>query len=380
MKFLHTSDLHIGKRVSEFPMRDEQKAALDQIIEIAEREKVDGIFISGDVYDKPVPSAEAVSLFDSFISRLEEMRIPSYIIAGNHDSAERISYMGEILQKRGIHVEGAFRESGIRKIGLEDEYGPLNVYLLPFLKPIEVRHALNLESEEISTYTEAIKLVIDRENIDKNERNVLLTHQFVAGCHQSESEEMLSIGGSEQIDEHVFDAFDYVALGHLHIPQGGRIRYSGSPLKYSKSEAKEEKSVTLMTLKEKGALEIEEIPIKPIHDMRIIKGMYQEIMSQGNQIDDEAKEDYLFIELNDKDYVPNALSMLRTIYKNIISIEYPNIRKLNRIDTKIKKESLSDPIELVKEFYKALMGKEMESEDLKIINNILEEQRNNEDK
>ena len=276
MKFLHTADLHIGKKVNDFSMLDEQKYILDSIANIANEYSVDGIFISGDIFDKSNPSAEALTLWSQFQKKFSEMEIAIYAISGNHDSQDRIEYLSPLLETRNIHIQGIYDANGMKKVSLEDEYGHLNIFLLPFIKPIHAR--LSTEDESIKTYTDAVKAAIDREDIHLNERNILLTHQFVSGCQTSDSEEMLSIGGTDMVDGSIFSSFDYVALGHLHRPQGGILRYPGSPLKYSKSECNNAKSITLVEFKDKGKTIIEEIPLLPMHDMKTIKGTYDEII------------------------------------------------------------------------------------------------------
>lgn len=231
MKFIHLSDLHLGKRLHETSLIEDQAAVLDQIIEIIDRESPNGIFIAGDVYDKSVPSAEAVQLFDKFLVELAKRTVQVFIISGNHDSAERIAFGSQIMGVAGIHLSPVYNGK-IEAKSLTDEYGEINVYMLPFIKPSHVRRFY--ENEMIESYTDAVKVAIEKMNIDKDKRNVLITHQFVTGATRSESEE--TVGGTDNVDANVFDDFDYVALGHLHAPQycaNNKIRYSGTPLKYS---------------------------------------------------------------------------------------------------------------------------------------------------
>lgn len=280
MKFLHISDLHIGKRVNEFSMIQDQKYILNQILSIAEREEAEAVILAGDIYDKPVPSAEAVQLFDHFLTSLADQNRKVFLISGNHDSPERIAFGAQLMKGRGVYVSPVY-DGTVSKISLTDAYGEICIYLLPFIKPAAVRHALEKEPEENlpESYQEAVEFVVNRMEIDRQKRNILAAHQFVTGAGRCESEEVI-VGGLDNVDAEVFDAFDYVALGHIHSPQSvGRetVRYCGTPLKYSFSEAGQQKSVTVVTLKEKGRTEISTVPLKPLHDMRILKGTYLEV-------------------------------------------------------------------------------------------------------
>lgn len=277
MKILHTADLHIGKLVNGFSMLSDQKYILEEILKITDREQPDVLIIAGDVYDKSVPSAEAVALFDDFLCRLAKRNLQIFIISGNHDSAERIAFGGRLMEQSGVHLSPVYRK-GIRPIVLADEHGPVNFYLLPFIKPVHVR--MQFPEEEIRTYADAVRTAVNGLLIDCAERNVLVTHQFIAGSERSDSEEM-SVGGTDSIPSSVFDNFDYVALGHIHKPQrAGRetVRYSGSPLKYSISEASHSKSVTIVELGEKGEVRISTESLKPLRDIRVMKGTYDELM------------------------------------------------------------------------------------------------------
>lgn len=324
MKFVHLSDLHIGKRVNEYSMLEDQQYILTQIINIIDEEKPDGVFIAGDVYDKAVPSAEAVELFDEFLVRLSKRRLKVFVISGNHDSPERIAFGGRIMALGDIYMSPVYNGS-VDKIELSDEFGKINVWMLPFVKPAHVR---KFTEEEISSYTDAVKIAISKFDIDKTERNVLITHQFVTGAQRTESEE-ISVGGADNVDVSVFGDFDYTALGHIHRAQNcksERVRYCGTPLKYSFSESKDEKSVTIAEIKQKGTLCVKTVPLIPMRDMVEIKGKYEEIMLLDFYKDTTYNEDYTHITLTDEEEIPDAIGKLRTVYHNLMKLDYDNIR------------------------------------------------------
>ena len=310
MKFIHLSDLHLGKRLHETSLIEDQEEILKQIIEIIDQEQPNGVLVAGDVYDKSVPSAEAVALFDFFLVELAKRRLQVFIISGNHDSAERIAFGSKIMDSVGVYLSPVYNGE-ILPTSLKDEHGDVDVYMLPFIKPSHVRRFY--EDEEINSYTDAVKVAIDKMNLDKSRRNILITHQFVTGATRSESEE--SVGGTDNVDASVFSDFDYVALGHLHGPQycsSEKIRYCGTPLKYSFAEANDTKSVTVVTLAGKDSeIGIRTIDLKPIRDMRKIRGTFDDLMKET-----ERTEDYVQITLTDEEDVPNAMSRLQVIYKN----------------------------------------------------------------
>lgn len=388
MKFLHLSDLHIGKRVNEFSMLEDQKYILNQILTLADREKVDGVWIAGDIYDKTVPSAEAVQLFDDFLTSLVRRGLLCFIISGNHDSAERIAFGARLVERCGVHLSPVF-DGTIAPIELEDKYGKIRIYLLPFLKPAHVRQAY--PEAKVESYQDAVQVVVDwicgclnagDEGQEHNGgmaweadcRNVILAHQFITGALRCESEE-LSVGGLDQISAEVFKDFDYVALGHLHMPQTvGRenIRYCGTPLKYSFSEAAGEKSVTVVELKEKGNTSWYTIPLKPRRDLREIRGTYMELTALENYKDTNV-EDYLHITLTDEEDVPDALGKLRSIYPNIMKLDYDNLR--TRSSQMILAEETVEkklPIELFEELYKLQNNQEMSPEQKKFAEEMME--------
>jgi len=324
MKFLHTSDLHIGKRLNEFSLIEDQKYILLKIIQIADNIKPDGIIIAGDIYDKSIPSAEAVSLFDEFLYSLSRRNISVYAISGNHDSAERIAFGSRLMDKSNIYFSPVYN-GNIKCITKEDEFGKINIYMLPFIKPLNVKRFF--PEEEIISYTDAIKFALSNINIDKNQRNILVTHQFVTGASRSESEE-ISVGGSDNVDASVFEDFDYVALGHIHSPQKmtkETIRYCGTPLKYSFSECNDNKSVTVIEFNEKDDLKITTEPLLPLRDMREIKGKYEDIVLKKNY-ENTNTYDYMHITLTDEEDIPDAVMKLRVIYPNLMKLDYDNTR------------------------------------------------------
>ena len=324
MKILHLSDLHIGKRVHEVSMTEDQEYILTKILHIIDDEKPDAVLIAGDVYDKSVPSAEAVTLFDDFLCRLAKRSVPVMIISGNHDSPERLAFGGRLLESSGIHISPVYGGE-IRPITLRDAYGETDFWLLPFIKPIHVKRFF--PDEEIVTYTDAVRAALKDLPLDPQRRNVLVTHQFVTGAATCESEE-LSVGGSDNVDASVFDGFDYVALGHIHGPQNigtNRIRYCGTPLKYSFSEAGHYKSVTLAELGEKGDLKLRTLPLIPKRDLRQLRGSFAQL-TDPEQYRHGANGDYLHIVLTDEEDIPEAVGKLRLIYPNILKLSYDNTR------------------------------------------------------
>ena len=320
MKFIHISDLHLGKRLHETSLIEDQRAILEQIIAIADEEKPQGVLIAGDIYDRTTPGAEAVSLFDYFLVELAKRHLQVFIISGNHDSAERIAFGSKIMDGAGIHLSPVYNGE-IKPITLNDEYGEVNVFILPFVKPPHVRRFY--ADEGIESYTDALGVAVRKMNIDKSKRNILVAHQFVTGASRSDSEE--SVGGTDNVDAAVFEDFDYVALGHLHCAQfceSEKIRYSGTPLKYSFSEAENPKSVTILTIRKKSEdIKIETKALTPLRDLIKIRGKFDELITSAQRSDD-----YVQITLTDEDDVPNAMSRLQVIYKNALDLRYDNTR------------------------------------------------------
>lgn len=367
MKFIHLSDLHLGKRLHETSFIEDQAAILNQIIEIIDEEKAQGVLIAGDVYDKSVPSAEAVQLFDGFLVELAKRKLQVFVISGNHDSAERIAFGAQIMDGAGIHLSPVYNGEIVAK-ALSDEHGELGVYMLPFIKPSHVRRYY--ENEEIESYTDAVRVAIQKMNVDKSKRNVLITHQFVTGARRSESEE--SVGGTDNVDASVFEDFDYVALGHLHTPQRcGReeIRYCGTPLKYSFAEANDTKSVTVVTLDKKGeAPEIRTVDLKPIRDMKKIRGKFEELINAANRMDD-----YVQITLTDEDDVANAMSRLQVVYKNALELRYDNARtRANATILSAESVEKKSAFELFSEFFKDRNNSEMSEQQSEYMKALIE--------
>lgn len=373
MKFIHLSDLHLGKRVNEFSMLEDQEYILTKIINIIDEEKPEGVIIAGDVYDKSVPSAEAVELFDDFLVRLAKRDLKVFVISGNHDSAERIAFGGRLMDKSGIYMSPVF-DGKIDPITLTDNYGDVNIYMLPFIKPSNVRRFY--PENEIVTYTDAVKTVIDNMEIDTSKRNILITHQFVTGAVRSESED-ISVGGTDNVDASVFEGFDYVALGHIHRSQkcvSDYIRYSGTPLKYSFSEAKDNKTITVVEMNAKDDITLDFIPLVPKRDMVEIKGTYDELTLKNFYENTTYQDDYIHITLTDEEDIPDVLTKLRVIYKNIMKLDYDNkrTRTMNKIDgaENVKKKT---PFEHFSEFYELQNGQPLSDEQTEFVSDIIEQ-------
>ena len=372
MKFAHIADLHIGKRVHDFSMLEDQRYILEEMLRIFDEEKVDGVLIAGDVYDKTVPSAEAVQVFDDFITKLAKMEMPIYMISGNHDSAERLAFGAQLFENDGVYISPVY-EGEVKKVEVEDVYGTVNIWLLPFLKPATVRHAL--QREDINTYEEGVVAALQGCEIDTEQRNILVAHQFVTGADRSDSEET-SVGGLDNVSAEVFEDFDYVALGHIHRAQKmGRetLRYSGTPLKYSFSEADHKKSVTILELLEKGRVEIHVVPLVPRRDMRKMRGTYME-MTAKDAYTEENKMDYLQITLTDEEDVPGALQKLRTVYSNLMRLEYDNARtRENREVQAVEAQEQKSELELFEEFYELLNNESMKDEQVEFVEKLIQD-------
>ncbi|HIX83788.1 MAG TPA: exonuclease SbcCD subunit D [Candidatus Megamonas gallistercoris] len=351
MKILHLSDLHFGKRLNNFSLLEDQYHINQQIFKLAEDTHIEAVIIAGDVFDKQIPSAGAIQLFDDFLNFWAELNLPVFIISGNHDSAERLSFGANIFSNNNIYISPVYNGQ-ITPITLNDAYGKINFYLLPFIKPATVRPFF--PDEKINSYTEAVQTVLKKLPLNKNERNILIAHQFVTGAVLSDSEEIV-IGGLDNIDARIFNSFDYVALGHIHTPQTilrDTIRYCGTLLKYSFSEANQQKSATIVNIKTKSQIDIDTYPVKPLHDMRKIKGTYAELTSRQTYINTDTN-DYILATLTDEEDIPDAVNRLRSIYPNIMQLNYDNTRtrtsrNIETIDTNTAKA----PLELFNEFYK----------------------------
>ena len=350
MKLIHLSDLHIGKRVNEVSMIEDQEFILLQILQIIDDEKADAVLIAGDVYDKSVPSAEAVTLFDDFLCRLAKRKIPTLIISGNHDSPERLAFGNRLLELGGIHISPVY-DGNVRSVTLTDEHGEAVFWLLPFIKPAHVKRFY--PDAGIESYTDAVRVAVEKMGIDTAKRNVLLTHQFVTGATTCESEE-LSVGGSDNVDASVFESFDYVALGHLHGPQNigsNRVRYCGTMLKYSLSETAHHKSVTVVNLGAKGDLELQLRPLTPRHDLRQIRGTFTELTDKSFY-QKTATDDYIYAVLTDEEDVPEAIGKLRVIYPNLMHLRYDNTRtRVNQVIGSAADVQRKSPLMLFEELY-----------------------------
>lgn len=377
IKFLHIADLHIGKRLNEFNLIEDQKYILDQILEIAQKNDVDGMLIAGDVYDKSQPTAEAVELLDNFLTKLTAANLSVFMISGNHDSPERLSFGNRIMQKNGLHIAGGF-QGKIEKVTLNDAYGSLHIYLLPFLKPAQVRPFFEIA---IENYDQAIQAVLTTGELNTQERNILVAHQFVVSGSeepQRSDSETISVGGLDSVDASAFRAFDYVALGHLHQAQSiglRTVRYGGSPLKYSFSEARQAKSATILDVGPKGELSFEQIPLNPLRDLREIKGPINELLRLGKE-DRKGAQDYLRITLTDEEEIYDALGLLRPIYPNVMILDFENSRSasvsLNQSATTgdITRKS---PIELFAGFYQLQNNNELSEEQIQVLEAIFDE-------
>ena len=371
MKFIHLSDLHLGKRVNEYSMLEDQAYILFEILNVIDRESPDGVLIAGDVYDKSIPSAEAVQLFDDFLTRLAKRNLQVFVISGNHDSPERMSFGSSLMDQSGIHICKVY-SGEITPYTMTDKHGNVNIYLLPFLKPANVRRFFD---EEITSYTDAMRAVISEMKVNESERNLLVTHQFVTGALRSESED-ISVGGTDNVDVTVFDSFDYVALGHIHSPQNcssERVRYSGTPLKYSFSEAKDNKSVTVVELSEKGSLIVRTVPLKPLRDMVEIKGKYEELTLKSYYENTTLDNDYVHVTLTDEEDVVDAIGKLRVIYRNLMKLDYDNKRTRGEraIDALADVENKS-PLELFSDFYEAQNNQPMSDEQRSFMEELIE--------
>lgn len=371
MKLIHLSDLHIGKKVNEYSMLEDQKFILSQIINIVDNEEPNAVIIAGDVYDKAIPSAEAVELFDEFLVSLSKRKINVFVISGNHDSPERIAFGGRIMQESCIYMSPVYNGT-ITPIELVDEYGSVCVYMLPFVKPINVRKYY--PDIEIVSYSDAVEAVVAALNVDTNKRNIMISHQFVTGAERTESEE-ISVGGLDNVEASIFEIFDYTALGHVHRAQKckfDKIRYCGTPLKYSFSESKDKKSVTVVELKEKDNCLIKTIELVPKHDMREIKGTYDELMRRSFYMDTTYQNDYLHITLTDEEEIPDAIGKLRTIYHNIMRLDYDNVRTRKSCSIDIDDVDIKNPLELFKEFYQLQNNKSMSDTQSEYIKQLIE--------
>lgn len=370
MKLIHLSDLHLGKRVNEFSMIQDQDYILKQILRLIDGQSPDAVFMAGDIYDRPVPPAEAVELLDDFLVSLAKRKLPVFIISGNHDSAQRLAFASRLMEKSNVYVSPVY-DGSVGPVSLTDQWGNVNLYMLPFLKPAQVKPFF--PDKEIDSYTQAVETAVAAMDIDRSQRNILITHQFVTGAVRCESEE-LSVGGADQVDARVFEAFDYVALGHLHSPQqagGKHIRYCGTPLKYSFSEAGHKKSLTIAELREKGSLTVATEPLIPMRDMKEIRGTYMEVTDK-RFYDSLNLEDYFHITLTDEEDIPDAVGRLRAIYPNLMRLEYDNQRTRSTADwLKLRQVQTESPAQLFAAFYKEQNDRELTKEQNDVMDHLI---------
>ncbi|MDE7340176.1 MAG: exonuclease SbcCD subunit D [Lachnospiraceae bacterium] len=373
MKLLHLADLHLGKRVHEFSMLEDQRYILKQILEIMETEQADGVLVAGDIYDKTVPSAEAVQLLDDFLTNIAGRKIPVFLISGNHDSAERISFGAKLFAKSGVYFASGY-QGKTEVVTLEDDYGKVNIYLLPFVRPVYVRQAFPELAERIVSYQDAMQTVMGHIDLNRECRNVLVAHQFVTGAVRCESEE-IQVGGLDNVEASLFADFDYVALGHIHGPQWilrETMRYAGTPLKYSFSEVCHQKAVTVIELRAKGDVEIRKIPLRPLHDMRKIRGSYEEL-TKRSVYENTSVEDYVQITLTDEEDIFDAVGKLRVIYPNLMKIEYDNRRTGKTVEAAVAENVERTPLEYTKALFSMQNERAMSLKQEKYLVNLIEE-------
>ena len=388
MKLVHLSDLHLGKRVNEFSMLEDQQYILRQILEIIDRERPEAVLIAGDVFDKSVPSAEAVTLCDDFLVQLSGRKdrwgMQTYVISGNHDSAERLTFGGRLMGASGVHICPVY-DGRLRREILRDEYGEVEIDMLPFVRPAHVRAWY--PDADIASYTDAIRVALAEGNTDNETsvaaenpalRRVLITHQFVTGAARTDSEEV-SVGGTDNVDADVFAGYEYVALGHLHGPQtvsaaGPVIRYCGSPLKYSFSEANQEKSVTVAELRGKGDVEVKTVALVPLREMRELRGAYEELTAREFYEGTTYRTDYVHITLTDEEDIPEAVAKLRVVYANMMRMDYDNTRTRHTAAAVEGAEAVEvkSPAEVFAELYEKLNGQGLSAEQAEYLKQQIE--------
>ena len=373
---MHLADLHLGKRVNGFSMMEDQEYILNRILEIMEEEQPDGLLIAGDVYDKTIPPAEAVRRMDDFLTAVAEKHVPVFLISGNHDSAERVAFGHQLMQGSGIWISPVY-DGTIRHHTLEDRWGEVNIYLIPFLRPSVVRSFF--PDVEIEDYTDALRTIIEDLQVDTSQRNVVLAHQFVTAAGalpETCDSEQLSVGGLDRVDGSVFSPFDYTALGHLHGPQrvgSETIRYAGSPLKYSFSELHQKKSVTVVELRAKGETEIRQIPLQPRREMTELRGTFEEILEEARK-KGEPQTDYYHMILTDETDVVDALSRLREYYPNIMLLDYDNRRTRSQKEVEqLDRVEERTPGELFAALYEQQNGQEMDSDRKEYLDGLIRE-------
>lgn len=373
MRFLHLGDLHLGRTLGEYSLIEDQEYILERILDVMKERAVDGVLIAGDVFDRSMPTEAAVHLLDEFLSRLADLDIKAFIISGNHDSDERLGYGSRLFSRRGIHIATGFH-GALSSITLRDEYGPVNIYMLPFVKASQVRHFYPEDS--IENYEDAVRTVIEHTDINYDERNILIAHQFVSGGTEprlagSEGVSVQNVGLVEIISSDVFEGFDYVALGHLHSSQAvGKetIRYSGSLLKYSLSEAGSDRSVPIIELGDKGNVNIELLPLKPRRDLRHIKGRLDQLLRGENIVD---AEDFMYVTLTDEDIVNDAMGIVRQYYPNTVKIDYQNSHTQEIEAFDVCEMNEGKPFEeLISDFYLKMYGTPISEDEMAVMMSV----------
>ena len=381
MKILHLADLHLGKILHEQSLIEDQKYMISKIEEKIEKEKVNAVIIAGDVYDKSFATTDAVNLLDSFLNTLiKTLKVQVFMISGNHDSKDRLGFGNKIFENDGLYISSKY-EGKLKKVELEDEYGKINIYMLPFIKPADVRRFFE---EEITSYNEAVKKIIEKEEINEKERNIIIVHQFItSGTFSPErtESETISLGGTDNVDVSNFDKFDYVAIGHIHRPQRiGRdtARYAGTMLKYSFSEVNDNKSIPIIEFKEKGKIDIDLQQINPIRDLREIKGPLEELLKEENYIGTN-QNDYIKAVITNEEPLYDAIGQLRRVYPNVLKLEVKNSKTIKQTEfnentlEQLKKKT---ELELFNDFYKMQNNIELNDEQIEIINKIVKEAKN----
>lgn len=380
MKFFHLSDLHIGKHLHYYNLKEDQTEILSQVIEAAKRMRPDAVIIAGDIYDKSAPSAEAVSIFNWFLTALSDIKpaIPVLIISGNHDSSERLEYASAILKRNDIYIAGMPPQSPqeyLKKAVFEDVYGKICVYLLPFVKPGYVRHLFAEQEEAVESYEDAVRKLIEREEIDTSCRNIIVSHQFYTSKGREplrSDSEMITVGGIDNVDIAVLDSFDYAALGHIHRAQtiGGPSKYyCGTLLKYSVSESESGKHLTMVELGEKGSSPIiREIPLSPIRDVRQKTGLLEDILAEGRK---ENAQDYVSITITDEREPYKPRERLLEVYSRILEVKAENTRTRKQLEEAGEGIDVSDPLKVFGQFFKEMQGRDMDEEERTIMTEII---------
>lgn len=372
MKFIHLSDLHLGKKVHEYSMIEDQDYILKEILRIIDEEKVDAILLAGDIYDKPIPPIEAIRLFDDFLVSLTRRNLEVFIISGNHDSAERITFGSRLMENHGIHFAPVYNGE-LYTVTLSDAYGKIAFTLLPFIKPIHVKGYF--PNTKIETYTDAVEAALSSLEKEPSLRRVLMTHQFVLGASRCDSED-ISVGGLDFVDATIFEPFDYVALGHIHSPQDvtkPTIRYCGTPLKYSFSEADQEKAATIVTMEEKGTVRIKTVPLHPKREMHHLRGTYEELTLKSFYENTTYQQDYIYITLTDEEDIPDAVSRLQVIYRNLMKLDYDNQRtRSNQQIQGAEAIETKTPMDLFEELYELQNNQPMSEEQRSFATSLME--------